>query len=203
MSRRLIFFWTAPVLAVFALVGWILVSEMAAARTLSGPGMVELKVELGGPIDLIDGDGAPVTEDRFSGNLALIYFGYTYCPDVCATSVQTLAEVMDDLAPSEAAQLSPIFVTVDPMRDTPEAVREYAAAFHPEMTGLTGAPKAVESVAKSFRVLYRVNNRGRGDDYLVDHSSYYYLMDRDWGLAAVFKPEATPEQIVAVVRQML
>lgn len=203
MSRKLIFFWTAPFVAVFALVGWILVSEMAVARTLNGPGMVELKVDLGGPIQLIDGDGAAVTEDRFSGKLALIYFGYTYCPDVCPTSVQTLAEVVDGLEPAEAAQLSPIFISVDPTRDTPEAVREYAAAFHPDMTGLTGAPEAVEATAKSFRVLYRVNNRGRGDDYLVDHSSYYYLMDRNWELAAVFRHDATPEQIVDIVRQLL
>lgn len=158
---------------------------------------------IGGPISLIGADGNLVTERAFGGGPAILYFGYTYCPDVCPTSLQVVAEALDSLGP-EAASVTPIFITVDPKRDGTEVVGDYAAAFHERMVGLTGAPDQIAAAAKAFRVIYLARDKGRSDeDYLVDHSSYYYLMDADWRLAAVMVHEITPEQMAAAIKQLL
>ncbi|HEY8289364.1 MAG TPA: SCO family protein, partial [Acetobacteraceae bacterium] len=108
---------------------------------------------LGGPFQLEDGNGKPVTDRDFRGSYMLVYFGYTFCPDVCPTTLNAVADAMDRLGP-KAARVQPLFITVDPKRDTPAVVKQYAAAFGPKIDGLTGTPEQIAAVAKEYRVYY-------------------------------------------------
>lgn len=201
-TLKTIVIWAALAVPAFGVTGWILGAKMLEAKTISGPGLIQTSASIGGPIEMVDQHGNPITEAAFSGRPAVIYFGYTYCPDVCPTSLQTVTEAMDSLG-SDSEKVQPIFVTVDPKRDTPEIVGDYAAAFHDDMVGLTGSETQIAQTAKTFRVIFVVRDQGRGDDYLVDHSSYYYLMDADWKLAAVMQHDITPEQMAAAIKQLL
>ena len=194
--------WTILALPVFGVTGWILGERVFAAKTVTGPGLIETNAEIGGPVDLVDGTGRHITQAAFAGGPAVLYFGYTYCPDVCPTSLQTVSEAMDLLGPAGDA-VQPVFVTVDPKRDTAQVVGDYAGAFHDRMVGLTGSADQIAAASRAFRVISIVRDRGRGDDYLVDHSSYYYLMDEDWNLAAVMKHDITPAQMADAIRQLL
>lgn len=132
---------------------------------------------IGGPFTLIDHTGRTVTEADFAGRKMLIYFGYTYCPDVCPLGLATIAAAYDRLSPAEQEQVVPIFITVDPERDTVEAVADYVDLFHPALVGLTGSPEDVAAAAAAYRVYYRKAESETATDYLVDHSSFTYLMD--------------------------
>lgn len=194
--------WLLFVVPALGTAGWILWREATEPKTLSGPGLIQTDAAIGGPISLVGADGQEVTEAYFAGGPTVIYFGYTYCPDVCPTSLNTVSEAMDLLG-TEAESVTPVFITVDPKRDGTEVVGDYAGAFHESMVGLTGTPDQTAAAAKAFRVVYILRDQGRGDeDYLVDHSSYYYLMDADWNLAAVMAHEITPEQMAAAIRQL-
>lgn len=195
--------WLLFVIPALGTAGWILWREITEPKTVSGPGLVQTDAAIGGPITLVGADGQEVTEEAFAGGPAVIYFGYTYCPDVCPTSLHTIAEALDLLGNAGEA-VTPIFITVDPKRDGTEVVGDYAAAFHEQMVGLTGRPEQIAAAAKAFRVVFIARDKGRGDDdYLVDHSSYYYLMDADWNLAAVMIHDITPAQMADAIRQLL
>lgn len=197
------FIWVLFAVPAVGVAGWILWREATEPKTVSGPGLIQTDAAIGGPVTLVGADGQEVTEAAFAGGPAVLYFGYTYCPDVCPTSLQTVAEAMDLLG-ERAETVTPIFITVDPRRDGSEVVGDYAAAFHEQMVGLTGTPEQIAAAAKAFRVVYLARNKGRSDDdYLVDHSSYYYLMDGDWNLAAVMAHEVTPAQMAAAIEQLL
>jgi protein SCO1/2 len=126
-------------------------------------------------------DGEPVSSADFRGKFMLIYFGYTFCPDVCPTSLQAIADALDKLDPEASAQIVPIFISVDPARDHPEDLKKYVSYFHPRMIGLTGTPDQIARVAKEYRVYYsKVQEEGADpDDYLVDHTAITYLMGPD------------------------
>ena len=128
---------------------------------LSGGGSGGNRVAIGGPFTLEDGSGQPVTDRDFRGKFMLVYFGYTFCPDVCPTTLKAVADAMDKLGP-DAAKVRPVFITVDPRRDTPPVVKKYAAAFGPEITGLTGTPEEIAQVAKEYRVYYAEHRTGPG-----------------------------------------
>jgi protein SCO1/2 len=135
--------------------------------------------EIGGPFALLDGDGHAVTDEAFRGKYMLVYFGYTFCPDVCPTTLSEIADAMDKLGPV-AARVQPIFITVDPKRDTPTVIKQYAANFGPKLIGLTGSPEQIAKVAKEYRVYYAEHRTGPGpNDYSMDHSSIIYLMGPD------------------------
>ncbi len=138
---------------------------------------VEGKPLIGGPFSLAATDGKRVTDRDFRGKLMLVFFGYTHCPDACPTELQTMAEVMEKLGPA-ASEVAPIFISVDPERDTPEALSAYVKNFDPRIIGLTGSPDEVASAAKAYRVYFRKAAGGSGD-YTVDHSSFVYLMDQE------------------------
>ncbi|HEY8612108.1 MAG TPA: SCO family protein [Roseomonas sp.] len=159
-------------------------------------------VGIGGPFSLVDGDGRRVTEADLRGKLALVFFGFTFCPDVCPTELQAIGQVMDLLGP-QAEQVRPVFITVDPERDTPAKMKEYVALFHPSITGLTGTPEQVSAAARAFRVYYNKVTPPGASDYLMDHSAFTYLLGRDGGLRSLFRPGATPEQIAAAIRANL
>ena len=159
-------------------------------------------VSIGGNFTLVDGDGRTVTQDDLRGKLSLVLFGFTFCPDVCPTELQAIAQAMDLLGP-QAAQVRPVFITVDPERDTPAKMKEYVAQFHPAITGLTGTPQQVAAAARAWRVYYSKVTPAGATDYLMDHSAFTYLMGRDGSLRALFRPGATPEEMAASIRANL
>ena len=145
----------------------------------------------------IDGD---VSLHDFKGRVVLIYFGYTYCPDVCPTSLALMGEAMRRL--EGEANVKGLMISVDPERDTPEKLQEYTRFFHPEMTGLTSTPPRILEVATRYNAYYKKVER-ENQDYLVDHTSRTYLIDQEGNLAGVLRHATPPDEIVARVRKLL
>ncbi len=132
---------------------------------------------IGGPFTLTDQDGRKVTEKDFLGKYTLVFFGYTYCPDLCPTELQVMSAALDSLG-AKADAIQPIFISFDPERDTPEVLKQYVSNFHPRLVGLTGTPEEIAIAAKAYRVYYaKVPNSSAPDTYLMDHSTITYLMD--------------------------
>jgi protein SCO1/2 len=152
---------------------------------------------VGGPFSLAD--TKRVTDRDFRGKLMLVFFGYTHCPDVCPTELQNMATVLEKLGP-DAKQVAPLFISVDPARDTPEALSAYLGNFSPLIKGLTGTQDEVASAAKAYRVYFKKADGGP-DDYTVDHSVFIYLMDRDGNYITHFMFNSPPENIVNVIKK--
>ncbi len=153
---------------------------------------------IGGPFALIDQNGKMRTDRDFAGKFRIMYFGYTFCPDVCPVDVAHLVAGYRAFAarnPVRAARIVPIFVTVDPARDTPDVLKHYTAAFDPALVGLTGTPDQIARVAKSFGVVYQVERSTGAAGYLVGHSRAAYLMDADGKPLALLSQEAKPAVI--------
>jgi len=131
---------------------------------------------VGGPFTLTDQDGRKVTEKDFLGKYMLVFFGYTYCPDICPTELQVMSAALDSMG-AKADVIQPVFVSVDPERDTPELLKQYVGNFHPRLIGLTGTPDEIASVAKTYRVFFSKVENSAPDTYLMDHSTIIYLMD--------------------------
>ena len=159
-------------------------------------------VSIGGNFTLVDGDGRTVTQDSLRGKLALVLFCFTFCPDVCPTELQAIAQTMDLLG-AQAGEVRPVFITVDPERDTAAKMKEYVEQFYPSITGLTGTPQQVAAAARAWRVYYSKVTPPGATDYLMDHSAFTYLMGRDGALRALFRPGTTPEEMAATIRQNL
>lgn len=137
------------------------------------------KALIGGPFTLVGKDGKTVTDQDFRGRHMLVFFGFTHCPDICPAELQVMASAMDELG-SDAKKVVPIFVTLDPERDTPEVVTDYVENFGPEFVGLSGSPEAIASVAKAYRISYqKFQDETMGDNYTIDHSALAYLMGPD------------------------
>jgi protein SCO1/2 len=178
----------------------------AAALTLAGchPGPKEgplAGAAIGGPFTLIDQDGKTVHDTDFAGRYRLIYFGYTFCPDACPTDLQALMQGFRQLekeAPAKAAKLQPIFISVDPTRDTPAAVKTFVAAFHPHLIGLTGSEEAIKKVATEYGAYYSVPPPDkRGDGYLFDHSRTSTLYGPKGEPIALIPQDGTPDEIAS------
>lgn len=157
------------------------------------PGMT-----LGGPFALVNQDGAAVTEANFAGRWMLVYFGFTYCPDVCPTELGTIAAALDAMG-TGGEGVVPVLVSVDPQRDTPAQLKDYVSRFHPRMQGLTGTPEQVAEAARRYRVYYARAQRPDNTDYTMDHSSFIYLVGPDGRVRTMFRPETTPEALAAAV----
>lgn len=154
-----------------------------------------------GRFELTGADGQPVTEAAFESRYMLIYFGYTFCPDVCPTELAKMAAALDLFAqadPARAEKVVPIFVSVDPERDTPAQLRDYAQLFHPRLVAMTGTADQVRAVANTYKVYYaKVQPEGGpgGDDYLMDHSSQIFLMGPDAEYITHFPSSTTVQRI--------
>ena len=158
---------------------------------------------IGGPFRLEDGNGKAVSDTEFRGKYMLVYFGYTYCPDVCPTTLNELADALDHLG-TKADKLQPIFITVDPKRDTPAVVKQYVAAFSPRLLGLTGAPEQIAHVAKEYRVYYAEHRTGPGpNDYSMDHSSILYLMGPDGRFIAPIRADQNGTEMAAEIGKLM
>jgi protein SCO1 len=132
---------------------------------------------VGGPFSLVGTDGKTVTDADFRGRYMVIFFGFTHCPDICPAELQVIAQALDKLG-DKGKKVVPVFITLDPARDTPQVMGEYVKSFGPNFVGLTGSPEAIAAAAKSYRVAYaKVENKESASDYSVDHSALVYLMD--------------------------
>ncbi|KAK6943143.1 Copper chaperone SCO1/SenC, partial [Dillenia turbinata] len=143
------------------------------------------KAAIGGPFSLINHDGKPVTEKDFVGKWTLIYFGFTHCPDICPDELIKLAAAIDKIKEKVGLEVVPLFISVDPERDTVEQVREYVKEFHPNLIGLTGDAEEIRKTARAFRVYY-MKTEEEDSDYLVDHSIVMYLMGPEWEFVKFF-----------------
>jgi len=157
---------------------------------------------VGGPFALVDHNGRSRTDEDFRGKLVLVYFGFTYCPDICPTDLQNIGLALDQLG-QEAEKVQPLFITVDPERDTAEHLKEYLQSFHPSFIGLTGDTSAIRAAADAFKVYYARVSNGQGDDYTVDHTAFIYLMGADGGYVGFFPPGTSPERIAEMLRKQL
>ena len=149
---------------------------------------------------VLQGPSGPVDSHDFRGKLMLVFFGYVHCPDVCPTSLAAMNEVLNGMTPEERAKIQPVLISVDPARDTPESLRNYAAYFHPSLIGVTGAP---EPIAKAFGAGY-VRQPARSDgSYAVDHSANTYLVGKDGKLAVTLPYGAPADDLRAAIRKAL
>ncbi|UWR22448.1 SCO family protein [Sulfitobacter sp. S190] len=149
--------------------------------------------DLGGAFELVNGAGDTVTSQQIITEPTLIYFGYTFCPDVCPLDVDRNAAAVEILE-ERGQSVTPVFITVDPARDTPEVVRDFADAMHPRMIGLTGSDAQVSAASKAYKTYYKAHPPVDGE-YLVDHSTFSYLVTPEHGFLDFFRRELGPEEL--------
>ncbi len=149
--------------------------------------------DLGGPFELVNSAGQTVTDKDVITEPTLIYFGYTFCPDVCPLDVDRNASAVDILQ-ERGQSVTPVFISIDPKRDTPEVVGDFATNMHPKMIGLTGSPEQVKAASTAYRTYYQAHE-AEDDQYLVDHSTFSYLVLPDVGFVDFFRREVTPEDM--------
>jgi protein SCO1 len=154
---------------------------------------------LGGPFTLTDQEGRIVTDADFRGKWLLLYFGYTRCPDACPTALNSIAEALDQLG-STRDKIQPVFVTLDPERDTPDVLKDYTSAFRAGILGLTGSPAQIAAVAKEYRITYQKHMEPQGGDYTVDHTSIIFLIDPKGRPASLFSHETPPERLARDIK---
>jgi protein SCO1 len=160
-------------------------------------------VTIGGPFTLRTPDGTSVTDQTYRGKWLLVYFGYTFCPNTCPTVLMDMSLVLAQLD-GEADALQPLFITVDPQRDTPDVLRQYTRSFDPRIIALSGDPQQIAAVAKAYGAYYTTRKTGAGaEDYLIDHSSYVYLMDPRGRFAQGFEADTPPDRMAQQVRELM
>jgi protein SCO1/2 len=201
MTRRnllLIVLALGVVLGAFAVVS-LFGPQRSALVTKS---IVSGQASIGGPFTLTNHLGKQVTDADFSGRYMLVYFGYSFCPDVCPTELQTMGRALDRLGKG-ADKITPVFISIDPARDGPSELAAYVKAFHPRMVGLTGTAAGIAAAAKAYKVYYRkAPGSERGPmDYLMDHSSFIYLMGPDGKFRAFFRSRLTPDALAKDLRR--
>jgi len=159
--------------------------------------------EIHAAFTLTDQDGQQVAAADLAGKPMLLYFGFTYCPDICPIELSNISDVLDLLG-ERAGEVNAVFITVDPERDTPPVMRDYLAHFHENIIGLTGTPEQIAQAARAAKVYYaRVETPGSAAGYLVDHTGFVYLLDTQGRYAAHFRPAADPQEIAGRVAELL
>lgn len=160
---------------------------------------------IGGPFTLTDQDGRPFSSARLRGRWSIFYFGYTFCPDACPTDMQVLGKAirqLDAQDPALAGKIQPVFVSVDPARDTPPVVRQFVRAFHPRLIGLTGSPTQIADVAKRYAIAYRKAEPQPGvEGYLMDHPRIAILFDPEGKPVTLLPVDADADQVVTEIRK--
>jgi cytochrome oxidase Cu insertion factor (SCO1/SenC/PrrC family) len=159
---------------------------------------------VGGPFELTDHTGKVRAERDFRGKLMLVYFGFTYCPDICPADLQAIGLALDKLG-ADGDSVQPLFITVDPERDTAKHLAEYVPMFHPRLIGLTGSAEAIRNAADAYKVYYARVDPPKGDSgyYTVDHTAYIYLMDREGNYLGFFPPGTSADRMVEIIRPRL
>jgi protein SCO1 len=203
MNRQTVFALAAALALVAAIAVAATYALLPDRSDTAAPIVAASSTPAGGPFSLVDGTGAIITDQTFRGRWELVFFGYTYCPDLCPTTLSTIADALHELGPL-AAQIQPIFVTVDPRRDTPEIVGAYVKNFDPRIVGLTGSPEAIAAMTAEYKVYYAVHKTGDGpDDYLMDHSGFVYLMNPEGKFARVLSGEGPGKALADRLRPFL
>ncbi|MCC3861909.1 SCO family protein [Pseudemcibacter aquimaris] len=187
----------SAVLAIIAAIVWIQALNQDNTPTASE----NSRALIGGEFALTNHMGEAVTDKDFLGKYMLVYFGYTYCPDVCPMDLQIMADAMNELDPSLVDQINPVFVSVDPERDTVDVMAEYVGFFHKDMIGLTGTVDQVNNIKKAYRVYSAKADDSA--DYLVDHTSYTYLMDKDGSLLKHFNHGEDPVEMASTITALI
>ncbi|MGB6196979.1 MAG: SCO family protein [Methyloceanibacter sp.] len=200
MRARLIAFVIAGFLiGAIAGAGVLLVANPQGGQPVQSSGAALI----GGPFSLVGADGKPVTDRDFRGRYMLIFFGFTHCPDICPAELQVIAQALEQLG-DKAKTVVPIFITLDPERDTPEAMANYVKSFGPNFVGLTGSPEAIAAAAKAYRVAYsQVENKNSAGDYSVDHSALVYLMDPEGRYVTHFSYGLSADQMAEKLEKSL
>jgi protein SCO1 len=180
-----------------ALIGWVQVQDQrnAAPKPIAG-------IKIGGPFELTDQNGNIVTDQSFPGQYKLIYFGFTYCPAICPTELGKITNVLKTMG-REANIIQPVFITVDPERDTPEVLKSYLTMFHPKIAGLTGPKDKVDAVLKDYRIYAAKSQDPDMTEYTMDHSSFIYLINPQGDLLSVYRMEDTAEYMIKDIHQKL
>lgn len=160
------------------------------------------KAVVGAPFTLTNQHGKRVSLADFRGRVVLLYFGYTFCPDVCPTDLLAIAQTLKSLGKS-GDQVQPIFVTLDPARDTRDLLRGYAAAFHPRLVALTGSEDEIRRVATAYKVFYEKVTPPESKTYFIDHTAFTFLLDRNGKYVLFFPPGTPPDRMTVMVREQL
>jgi protein SCO1/2 len=198
MLRRL-----AVALGITLLVGSLPVLSYLGYRQWTGQGVLpSLTPSIGGPFTLTDGDGKTVTDAMFRGKWMVVYFGYTHCPDACPTALSAIVTAIASLPAAQRALLQPIFITIDPDRDTGRVLRGYVTAFGPDLIGLTGNPTQLATVERAYRV-YAEKAPTQGGSYEMNHSSFIYVMDPAGRYATNFSSDMSSDAIAAGLRKLV
>lgn len=193
--------------AAFAAIGVAVIAGLWYVAPAPDDGKAEIrssgKAAIGGSFTLTDPTGRTVTDKTYAGKFELVYFGYTYCPDACPTDLQVMTSALDMLGDA-AGQVQPIFITIDPERDTGPVMADYVSHFHPSLVGLTGTLEQTAAAAKAYRVYYKkAPSLVDGGVYLMDHSSFTYLMGPDGGFLESFAPGTDPEDMARRIREIM
>ena len=178
---------------------------LATALTISAPPArtATSPVTIGGPFTLVAPDGTTVTDQTYRGKWLLVFFGFTFCPNTCPTTLLEIAAVLERLGP-DAGKLQPLFITVDPQRDTPEVMGHYLQSFDPRIVGLTGTAQQIVAVAQEYGAYYTPHRIGPGpEDYVMDHSTYLYLMNREGKFVRGFDAETPSDRVARVIRELM
>jgi cytochrome oxidase Cu insertion factor (SCO1/SenC/PrrC family) len=157
---------------------------------------------VGGPFQLVDHTGKKRTDADFRGKLLLVYFGYTYCPDICPADLLQISLALDRLGKG-GDDVQPLFISVDPERDTTAVLAQYVSSFHPRLIGLTGTPGQIRAVANSYKAYYAKYTPPDGGVYLIDHTGFTYLMDRAGQYLGFFPPGTSADRMVEIIRPYL
>jgi protein SCO1/2 len=195
-TARLVILGTAFLASLVVCVGLVLF----LVDRLSAPG-AQQAAAIGGPFQLTDQDGKPITEQELRGRPFLVFFGFTHCPEICPTALFEISEVMRALG-KDADRTRALFITVDPERDTPAVLKDYLSNFDRHLAGLTGDPTAIAGVAKAYRVYYKKVPLPQGG-YTMDHTAIIYLMDKDGRFVSTFKLDRSAEAAAADLRRYL
>jgi protein SCO1/2 len=203
MSKRLIriAILSIPTLIVAAIVAYISLPDRTAGPNAQSQ-VVASSPEIGGPFTMVDHTGQEVASSDMQGEFMLLFFGFTYCPDICPQELSTISRVLDQLG-DDAEDLNALFVSIDPERDTPEAMADFVDLFHPDITGLTGSPEQVEEIASAYRVFYQRVENDRFEEYTMDHSTFTYLMGPDGENLGIFPIELDAETMTASIRTLM
>jgi protein SCO1/2 len=194
MRRRPIFSDLRRAIPFGIAVATVLVLSQPLVRAANSPVMI------GGPFTLTSPDGATVTEQTYRGKWLLVYFGFTSCPDSCPTALLEIAAALEKLGPG-ADRLQPLFITVDPLRDTPAVMGNYTQSFDSRIVGLTGTPHQIAAVAQEYGAYYEPRKSGPGaEDYVMDHSTYLYLMDPEGKFVRGLDADTPGNRIAEAVR---
>lgn len=186
----------------------LILASLAALVLLIGAGVAALRWHgsspaFGGPFTLLAADGATVTDQTYRGKILLVYFGYTLCPDVCPTMLNQIAAALAELGPN-ADKVRPLFITVDPQRDTTRVMADYVKNFGSRIVGLTGTPEQIAAVAKEYQVYYaRYETADAPDGYLMDHSAVVYVMNPGGHLVATFTPDISADQMAERLTKLI